>query len=109
MERCIGDESFEDTGLAYTLKLIKDKYKAQVLYTLMEFGVVRYGAMKRYIGEISHKMLAGTLKELEADDLVKRKEYDQLPLKVEYSLTERGQSLIPLLDGLCAWGDAHKP
>ena len=108
MKRCIGDESFKDTGLAYTLKLIKGKYKMRVLYTLMEFGVVRYGEMKRYLGEISHKMLDNTLKELEADDLLKRKKYDQLPLKVEYSLTERGQSLIPLLDGLCAWGDAHK-
>ena len=108
MARCIENESFKDTGLAYTLKLIKGKYKTQVLYALMEFGVVRYGAMKRYIGEISHKMLVDTLKELEADDLVKRKEYAQLPLKVEYSLTERGKSLIPLLDGLCQWGDAHK-
>ena len=108
MKRCIGDESFKDTGLAYALKLIKGKYKAQVLYKLREFGIVRYGEIKRYLGEISHKMLDSTLKELEADELVKRKEYDQLPLKVEYSLTERGQSLIPLLDGLCAWGDAHK-
>lgn len=108
MKRCIGDESFKDTGLAYTLKLIKGKYKMRVLYTLMEFGIVRYGEIKRYLGKISHKMLDSTLKELEADNLVKRKEYNQLPLKVEYSLTERGQSLIPLLDGLCQWGDAHK-
>ncbi|MBQ4403592.1 MAG: helix-turn-helix transcriptional regulator [Selenomonadaceae bacterium] len=109
MERCIGNESFKDTGLAYTLKLIKGKYKMRVLYTLMEFGAVRFGEMKRYLGEISFFMLNRTLKELEADDLIKRKEYDQLPLKVEYSLTKRGKSLIPLLDGLCAWGDAHKP
>lgn len=108
MERCIGDESFNDTGLAYTLKLIKGKYKMRVLYTLMEFGVVRFGEMKRYLGKISFRMLSSTLKELEADDLIKRKEYDQLPLKVEYSLSERGKSLIPLLDGLCTWGDAHK-
>ena len=108
MERCIGNESFKDTGLAYTLKLIKGKYKMRVLYTLMEFGAVRFGEMKRYLGEISFFMLNRTLKELEADNLIKRKEYDQLPLKVEYSLTERGQSLIPLLDGLCAWGEKHR-
>ena len=108
MERCIGNESFKDTGLAYTLKLIKGKYKMRVLYTLMEFGAVRFGEMKRYLGEISYRMLSSTLKELEADNLIKRKEYNQLPLKVEYSLTERGQSLIPLLDGLCAWGEKHK-
>ena len=108
MERCIGDESFKDTGLFYTLKLIKGKYKMRVLYTLMEFGVVRFGEMKRYLGEISFYMLNRTLKELEADDLIKRKEYDQLPPKVEYSLTERGKSLIPLLDIMCQWGIEHK-
>lgn len=81
----------------------------RVLYTLMEFGVVRFGEMKRYIGdEVSIFMLNRTLKQLEADDLIARKDYNQLPPKVEYSLTERGKSLIPLLDGLCAWGETHK-
>ena len=108
MERCIGNESFNDTGLAYALKLVKGKYKAQVLYTLMEFGVVRFGEMKRYLGEVSYRMLTATLKELAADDLINRTEYEQLPKKVEYSLTERGKSLIPFLDGLCQWGDANK-
>lgn len=108
MERCIRNESFKDTGLFYALKLIKGKYKPQVLYALMEFKIVRFNEMKRYIGEVSYRMLSSTLKELEADDLIKRKEYNQLPLKVEYSLTERGKSLIPLLDGLCAWGEKHK-
>ena len=109
MERCIGDESFKDTVLAYTLKIIKGKYKMRVLYTLMEFGVVRFGEMKRYLGdEVSFFMLNRTLKELEADNLIKRKEYAQLPPKVEYSLTERGKSLIPLLDMMCDWGEKHK-
>ena len=108
MERCIADESFKDTGLFYTLKLIKGKYKPQVLYALTEFEVVRFGELKRYLGKVSYRMLTVTLKELEADDLITRTEYDQLPLKVEYSLTERGKSLIPLLDGLCAWGDANR-
>lgn len=108
MERCISNESFKDTGLAYTMKLLKGKYKMRVLYALMEFKVVRFGEMKRYIGEISFFMLNRTLKELEADDLIKRKEYAELPLKVEYSLTERGKSLIPLLDGLCSWGENYK-
>ena len=109
MERCINNENFQDTGLFYTLKLVKGKYKPQVLYALMEFGAVRFGELKRYIGDdVSFFMLNRTLKKLAADDLVTRKEYAQLPLKVEYSLTERGKSLIPLLDGLCAWGEAHK-
>ena len=106
----IGGKNFTDTGLYYVMEMIKGKYKIRVLYTLMEFGVVRFGEMKRYLGDdVSFFMLNRTLKELETDDLIKRKEYDQLPPKVEYSLTERGKSLIPLLDGLCAWGENHKP
>ncbi len=105
----MGDENFENTGLAYVMKIIKGKYKLRVLYTLMEFGVVRFGEMKRYLGdEVSFFMLNRTLKELEADNLTKRKEYEQLPPKVEYSLTERGKSLIPLLDMMCDWGEKHK-
>ena len=64
--------------------------------------------MKKYIGKISYKTLSSTLKELEADQLVNRKEYPQIPPKVEYSLTERGKSLIPILDRMCEWGDNNR-
>ena len=64
--------------------------------------------MKRYIGEISYKTLSSTLKELEKDKLINRKEYPQIPPKVEYSLTERGRSLIPILDAMCEWGLENK-
>lgn len=64
-ERCISAESLETTGFHYTLSLINGKYKMTVLYTLMEFGVVRFNEMKRYIGNISYKTLSTTLKELE--------------------------------------------
>ena len=107
-KRCITDEHLETTGFSYTLSLINGKYKMTILYTLMEFGVVRFNEMKKYIGEISYKTLSATLKELEADQLVNRKEYPQIPPKVEYSLTDRGKSLIPILDGMCEWGDQHR-
>ena len=64
--------------------------------------------MKKYIGEISYKTLSSTLKELESDQLVHRKEYPQIPPKVEYSLTERGKTLIPILDSMCEWGDQNR-
>lgn len=107
-ERCISAENLETTGFAYTLSLIQGKYKMTILYTLMEFKVVRFNEMKRYIGSISFKTLSTTLKELEADLLIERREYPQIPPKVEYRLTERGQSLIPILDQMCAWGDEHR-
>ncbi|MDE7428475.1 MAG: winged helix-turn-helix transcriptional regulator [Lachnospiraceae bacterium] len=103
-ERCISTECLNDTGFSYTLSLINGKYKMTILYTLMEFGIVRFNEMKKYIGNISYKTLSSTLKELEADKLVHREEYPQIPPKVEYSLTERGKSLMPILDGMCEWG-----
>ena len=107
-KRCIAQECLNETGFSYTLSLINGKYKMTILYTLMEFGVVRFNEMKKYIGGISYKTLSSTLKELEADQLVNRKEYPQIPPKVEYSLTERGKSLIPILDRMCEWGERNR-
>lgn len=105
--RCIGAECVEDTGFSRTLSLISGKYKMTILYTLMEFGTVRFNEMQRYIKGISFKTLSANLKALEADGLVARKEYHQVPPKVEYSLTPTGSSLIPILDAMCEWGDRH--
>ena len=104
----IQDADLEQTGFHYTMSLIQGKYKMFILYTLMDFGVVRFNEMKRYIRGISFKTLSATLKELEADGLVHREEYPQIPPKVEYSLTERGRSLIPILDQMCTWGEEHR-
>lgn len=106
--RCISQENLNETGFSYTLSLINGKYKMTILYTLMEFGVVRFNEMKRYIGNISYKTLSVSLKELEANKLIHREEYPQIPPKVEYSLTKRGKSLIPILDMMCEWGDNNR-
>ena len=106
--RCIANENLQSTGFCYTLSLISGKYKMTILYTLMEFGVVRFNEMQKYIGSISYKTLSANLKELEEDMLVHREEYPQIPPKVEYSLTERGKSLVPILDWMCDWGDKNR-
>lgn len=100
--------NFEDTGFSYTFSLISGKYKMVILYCLMEFGVVRYNEMKRYLKTVSHKTLSLSLKELERDGLIIRKEYPQIPPKVEYSLSDKGKSLMKILDELCTWGEEHK-
>ena len=105
---CIANCKLEDTGFNYTMSLIQGKYKMVILYTLMEFRVVRFNEMRKYIGGITYKTLSAALKQLEADGLVNRKEYPQIPPKVEYSLTERGKSLIPILDQMCEWGDKNR-
>lgn len=105
---CIKNANLEETGFKYTMSLIQGKYKMFILYALMEFKVVRFNELKKYIKTISYKTLSSTLKELEADGLINRKEYPQIPPKVEYSLTERGKSLIPILDSMCEWGDKNR-
>ena len=106
--RCIANEKLCDTGFSYTLSLINGKYKMTILYALMNFGVVRYNELQRYIKGISFQTLSSSLKELEADRLIIRNEYPQIPPKVEYSLSERGKSLMPILDSMCDWGFKNK-
>ena len=105
---CIKDAKLEDTGFSYTMSLIQGKYKMFILYALMGYGVVRFNELKKYICSISYKTLSSTLKELEADLLVHREEYPQIPPRVEYSLTDRGKSLIPILDSMCEWGEQNR-
>lgn len=105
---CIEEVRLEDTGFYYTMGLIQGKYKLFILYTLAEQGMLRFNELKRRLGTITFKTLSSTLKELEADALVLRTEYPQIPPKVEYSLTERGRSLIPILDQICVWGEQNR-
>jgi DNA-binding HxlR family transcriptional regulator len=75
----------------------------------MEYEPVRFNEMKRYLRTVSDKTLSMNLKELEKDGLVIRKEFPQIPPKVEYSLSERGKSLMKVLDQLCVWGEENRP
>ncbi|GLI05424.1 HxlR family transcriptional regulator [Paenibacillus tyrfis] len=97
----------KDTGFGYTLSLIDGKYKIIIMYWLAENKVMRHNELKRSIGTISFKTLSIMLKELEADGLIIRKEFPQVPPKVEYSLSERGLSLVPLLNMMCEWGEKN--
>ena len=104
----IENANFEDTGFSYTLSLISGKHKMVILYCLMEFEPVRFNELRRYVKNLSDKTLSSNLKELESDGLISRKEYPQIPPKVEYSLTGRGKSLMEVLDQLCIWGENNR-
>lgn len=104
----IEEANFEDTGFSYTLSLISGKHKMVILYCLMEFEVVRFNELRRYLKNVSDKTLSNNLKELEADRLIIRKEYPQIPPKVEYRLSDRGRSLMVVLDQLCVWGENNR-
>lgn len=100
--------NLDNTGFGYTLSLISGKYKMPVIFWLYQNKVIRFNELKRLVGSVSFKTLSTTLKELERDKLIKRKEYPQVPPKVEYSLTDRGKSLVPILDLMCGWGEDNR-
>lgn len=105
----ITSADFSQTGYCYTLSLIAGKYKPVILYCLMEYEPVRFGQLKHYLRKVADKTLSQNLKELEADGLIERAVYAQIPPKVEYSLTARGRSLMAVLDKLCDWGNENRP
>lgn len=90
-----------------TLMLIGDKWKVLILRDLMP-GTKRFGELKRSIGNVSQKVLTAQLREMEANGLVNRHVYAEVPPKVEYSLTELGKSLKPILDAMWTWGERYK-
>ena len=95
--------------IIYTLASVGGKWRWLIIYKLSENGILRYGELKRALPPISHKMLSKELKELEAEKLIHREEYHQIPPKVEYSLTEKGKTLLPILDLMSKWGTENKP
>ncbi|PWK14482.1 winged helix-turn-helix transcriptional regulator [Tumebacillus permanentifrigoris] len=89
-----------------TLDVIGGKWKALILWRLQD-QVVRFGDLKRMIPGVTQKMLTQQLRELEQDGLILRTVYAEVPPKVEYSMTEYGESLRPLLRLMCQWGVGH--
>ena len=90
-----------------TLMLIGDKWKVLILRDLMP-GTKRFGELKKSIGSVSQKVLTAQLRDMEEKGLVSRKAYAEVPPRVEYSLTELGKSLCPVLDALREWGENYK-
>ena len=89
-----------------TLDVIGGKWKGVVLYHLLD-GTKRFGELQRRIPNVTRRMLTLSLRELEEASIVHREVYKQVPPKVEYSLTDYGRSLQPIISGLRAWGDEH--
>ena len=92
-------------GVEKVLKLLEGRWKLIILFHLFDGKVQRYSDLEKLIPGISQKMLAQQLRQLEADGIVARKLYPQVPPKVDYRLTEWGQSLCPALDALLQWAE----
>lgn len=94
-------------GLDATLRLITGKWKPLILYFLLQQGPIRYGELRRAVRDVSDKVLIQQLKELEADGVLKRTDYKEVPPRVDYALTPLGRRLARALEPLCTWGSEN--
>ena len=103
----VRDALFPRCPIRNVLSRIGDKWSMLVLFTLEDTSCQRFKQLQRNIPDISQKMLTATLKTLEADGLVKREAYAEVPPRVEYSLSDKGRSLIPLINNLLTWASEN--
>ena len=89
--------------LEYGMELFGGKWNSRIICVLATLGTLRYGEIRKEMGNITDAVLASTLKELIANQLISRKSYDEIPPRAEYSLTEKGASVVPILQAICQW------
>lgn len=90
------------------MDVISGKWKMNILFSISEGKTLRYSEIKKIVGNITHHILSSKLKELEENGLIRRHVYSQIPPKVEYSLTDEGKTLLPILKMICNWGRGHR-
>lgn len=101
------ESKYGSCGMYYTMSVVEGKWKWIILWKIYKAGVIRYNKLKDSLHPIAHKTLSKQLKELEANHLIHREQYNVIPPKVEYSLTEEGKTLIPILTLMSQWGNEH--
>ena len=99
---------YDSCPLTYALNLIGGKWRLPIIWAIHKNKAIRYNQLKREIQGITDMMLTQSLKELEFYGIVNRKQYIEIPPRVEYSLTDNGENLIPALKALASWGDKMK-
>ena len=92
--------------LEYGLEVFGCKWNSRIICVLADLGTLRYSALRRELGNITDAVLATTLKELIANGIVERRSYNEIPPRVEYCLSERGRSVVPILQSICRWAGA---
>lgn len=93
--------------LEYGLGVFGGKWKSRIICVLAEKHVLRYSALRKEMMNVTDAVLAAALRELIADQVVQRRSYDEIPPRVEYSLTEKGLSVVPILQSICRWSGAY--
>lgn len=101
------ESNYGSCPMYYTMSVVEGKWKWVILWRIYQAGVIRYNKLRGELHPISHKTLSAQLKELEASNLIHREQYNEVPPRVEYSLTEEGSTLIPILELMYKWGQEH--
>ena len=102
-------EGQEHCPVSRTLGVLRGKWKEQILFFLCKKGVCRFSEIHKAYPQISKTMLSSVLKQLEKDGLVERKQYDEMPVRTEYSLTDAGQAFMPVFFEMFKWGLKYRP
>lgn len=101
-------QNIEQCTTVYKIqKIIGGKWKILILWYISNYGVCRFGELRRHIGDITQSTLTKQLRELESDCFITRYVYQEIPPKVEYSLTDLGKSFVPILEHMKTWGDSN--
>lgn len=93
--------------LEYGMELFGGKWKTRIICVLGRRKMLRYGELKKELNNITDTVLAATLKELADDGIIKRTQYNEIPPRVEYQLSDKGESVIPILLGICSWSGSY--
>ena len=93
--------------LEYGLDVFGGKWKSRIICVLAEQKILRYSTLRREMSNITDAVLAAMLKELLADGIIVRRQFDEIPPRVEYSLTEKGESVVPILQSICRWAGIY--
>ena len=93
--------------LEYGMELFGGKWKSRIICVLSDIGTMRYSSLRSEMANITDAVLATALKELINDDIIERNQFDEIPPRVEYSLTEKGKSIVPILQSICKWSGIY--
>lgn len=107
LNRVMTTEVSDNCPMRRTLELLSGKWRTHVIYELCKKPVCRFGELKRAVPRITNTMLTATLRDLEELGIVRREQFNEIPPRVEYSLTESGRELLPVFTELAKWGEKH--
>lgn len=107
LQRILHDEVREDCPMRRTLELLSGKWRTHIIFELCKKPSCRFGELKKAVPRITNTMLTNTLRDLEGFGIVHREQFNEIPPRVEYSLTEKGKALLPAFFELAKWGEAY--